>query len=60
MSTPSPGERVRGPVVAQLGRRGGGQRAGSGQPEPTTAPLDGIVQAEVTRRYGIVFLDTDV
>jgi hypothetical protein len=29
-------------------------------PEPTTAPLDAAVQTEVTRRYGVIFLDTDV
>lgn len=46
----------RGWAVALFGQAG--QR--DDWPKPTTAPLDGIVQAEVTRRYGIVFLDIDV
>ena len=46
----------RGRAVALFGPAG--QR--DNWPVPTAAPLDATVHAEVTRRYGVVFLDTDV
>lgn len=45
----------RGHALALFGPAG----APDGYPEPVTAPLDGHLRAEVTRRYGIVFLDED-
>lgn len=46
----------RGRAVALFGPSG--QR--DDWPNPSTAPLDATVRADVTRRYGVLFLDTDV
>jgi hypothetical protein len=46
----------RGPAVALFGPAGQSED----HPEAATQPVDPALQADVTRRYGIVFLDTDV
>ncbi len=46
----------RGRAVALFGPAG----KGDDWPEPATAPVDAALQTEVTRRYGVTFLDTDV
>jgi hypothetical protein len=46
----------RGPAVALFGPAGQSET----HPEAATQPLDPALQADVTRRSGIVFLDTDV
>ncbi len=46
----------RGPAVALFGPAGQSED----HPEAATQPMDSALQADVSRRYGIVFLDTDV
>jgi hypothetical protein len=46
----------RGPAVALFGPAGQSED----HPDAATQPVDPALQADVTRRYGIVFLDTDV